>query len=64
MFYLGTPHTTPAPDYIPAFPYLTLKARATFADRAVDEAIGRHPVSHAAGHLLLGHGQPRPCRRA
>ena len=28
MFYLGTPHTTPAPDYIPAFPYLTLKAQA------------------------------------
>ncbi|HRZ58238.1 MAG TPA: hypothetical protein P5525_22595 [Candidatus Paceibacterota bacterium] len=28
MFYLGTPNTTPAPDYIPAFPYLTLKARA------------------------------------
>lgn len=28
LFYLGTPHTTPAPDFIPAFPYLTLKARA------------------------------------
>ncbi len=28
MFYLGTPNTTPAPDYIPAFPYLTLKARS------------------------------------
>lgn len=28
MFYLGTPNTTPAPDYVPAFPYLTLKARA------------------------------------
>ena len=28
MFYLGTPNVTPAPDYIPAFPYLTLKARA------------------------------------
>ncbi|MEI2726951.1 MAG: hypothetical protein V9H26_26640 [Verrucomicrobiota bacterium] len=28
LFYLGTPHTTPAPDYVPAFPYLTLKARA------------------------------------
>lgn len=27
MFYLGTPHTTPGPDYVPAFPYLTLKAR-------------------------------------
>lgn len=28
MFYLGTPHTTPAPDRIPAFPYLTMKARS------------------------------------
>jgi predicted GH43/DUF377 family glycosyl hydrolase len=27
MFYLGTPNTTPPPDRIPAFPYLTLKAR-------------------------------------
>ncbi len=26
MFYLGTPHVTPAPDYVPAFPYLTMKA--------------------------------------
>ncbi len=29
MFYLGTPNTSPAPDRIPAFPYLTMKARAT-----------------------------------
>jgi hypothetical protein len=28
MFYLGTPHTSPAPDLIPAFPYLTMKAEA------------------------------------
>ncbi|MGZ3872325.1 MAG: hypothetical protein ACXVJD_05385 [Mucilaginibacter sp.] len=28
MFYLGTPNTSPAPDRIPAFPYLTMKARA------------------------------------
>ena len=28
MFYLGTPHVTPAPDFIPAFPYLTMKARS------------------------------------
>jgi predicted GH43/DUF377 family glycosyl hydrolase len=27
MFYLGTPNTTPPPDRIPAFPYLTLKAK-------------------------------------
>jgi predicted GH43/DUF377 family glycosyl hydrolase len=26
MFYLGTPNTSPAPDRIPAFPYLTMKA--------------------------------------
>jgi predicted GH43/DUF377 family glycosyl hydrolase len=26
MFYLGTPNVTPAPDFIPAFPYLTMKA--------------------------------------
>jgi predicted GH43/DUF377 family glycosyl hydrolase len=26
MFYLGTPHVTPPPDRIPAFPYLTLAA--------------------------------------
>ncbi|MCE1200118.1 MAG: hypothetical protein LWW85_14205 [Marinilabiliales bacterium] len=28
MFYLGTPHVTKKPDYIPAFPYLTMKAEA------------------------------------
>ena len=28
MFYLGTPHATPAPDLVPAFPYLTMKARS------------------------------------
>lgn len=28
MFYLGTPHVSPAPNYIPAFPYLTEKAES------------------------------------
>lgn len=28
MFYLGTPNTGPAPDRIPIFPYLTLKAES------------------------------------
>jgi len=27
MFYLGTPNTTPSPDRIPQFPYLTMKAK-------------------------------------
>jgi hypothetical protein len=26
--YLGTQHTTPAPDFIPAFPYLTMKGES------------------------------------
>jgi predicted GH43/DUF377 family glycosyl hydrolase len=29
MFYLGTPNTTKPPDRIPAFPYLTMKAKST-----------------------------------
>ena len=29
MFYLGTPATTPAPDFVPMFPYLTLKAKSS-----------------------------------
>jgi predicted GH43/DUF377 family glycosyl hydrolase len=32
MFYLGTPNTTPAPDRIPGFPYLTMKAKAKSID--------------------------------
>ena len=28
MFYLGTPHTSPPPDRIPSFPYLTMKAKS------------------------------------
>ena len=32
MFYLGTPHVTPAPDRIPSFPYLTMKARGNSPD--------------------------------
>jgi predicted GH43/DUF377 family glycosyl hydrolase len=28
MFYLGTPHVSPAPDLIPSFPYLTMKAKS------------------------------------
>jgi len=29
MFYLGTPNASSAPNYIPSFPYLTLRATAT-----------------------------------
>lgn len=29
LFYLGTPHVTKKPDFVPAFPYLTMKAEST-----------------------------------
>lgn len=29
MFYLGTPNASPAPDRVPSFPYLTMKAKAS-----------------------------------
>ena len=32
LFYLGTPHATAAPDHVPAFPYLTMKATADSPD--------------------------------
>lgn len=28
MFYLGTPHSTDAPNYVPSFPYTTMKAES------------------------------------
>jgi hypothetical protein len=28
MFYLGTPNTSPAPDLVPSFPYVTMKAQS------------------------------------
>jgi predicted GH43/DUF377 family glycosyl hydrolase len=31
MFYLGTPNVTPAPDRIPSFPYLNMKAESKLA---------------------------------
>ena len=32
LFYLGTPNTTAAPERIPSFPYLTMKAKARSAE--------------------------------
>ncbi|MBL9136461.1 MAG: hypothetical protein JNK85_11360 [Verrucomicrobiales bacterium] len=66
MFYLGTPHTTPAPDYIPAFPYLTLKARGASAAGPWTKQAGVVPfrpkpgtyysVTASPGHVLAHDG--------
>ncbi|MCC7374429.1 MAG: hypothetical protein IT581_07220 [Verrucomicrobiales bacterium] len=62
MFYLGTPNVTPAPDYIPAFPYLTMKARATSASGPWTKQAGVVPfrpkpgtyysVTASPGHIV------------
>ena len=64
MFYLGTPHATPAPDLVPAFPYLTMKAKSTSPAGPWTKQHRRDAVSGTAGHLLLGDRQPRPDRQA
>jgi predicted GH43/DUF377 family glycosyl hydrolase len=43
MFYLGTPNTTPAPNRIPSFPYLTMKARATSLEGPWIKQYNVHP---------------------
>ena len=60
MFYLGTPHTSPAPDLVPAFPYLTMKARST--SPAGPWVKQRKVIPFQARHLILGHGQPPSIR--
>ena len=64
MFYLGTPHTTPGPRPGARLPVPDHEGQKHVAGRAVDEAAGGHPVPGQAGHVLLGHGQPRPDRQA
>ncbi|WP_461448634.1 glycoside hydrolase family protein [Mucilaginibacter sp.] len=43
MFYLGTPHTTPAPDRIPGFPYLTMKAQSKSVEGPWVKQYNVHP---------------------
>jgi predicted GH43/DUF377 family glycosyl hydrolase len=45
MFYLGTPHTTPAPDRIPGFPYLTMKAQSKSIEGPWIKQYGVHPFT-------------------
>ncbi len=58
MFYLGTPHVTPKPDFVPAFPYLTMKAEGNSPTGPWKKRYDITPFSPSAGHLLWCNGQP------
>jgi hypothetical protein len=49
MFYLGTPNASPAPDLVPSFPYLTMKAQGRSATGPW--------IPHQARKLLFRHSQ-------
>jgi hypothetical protein len=67
LFYLGTPNVTPAPDYVPAFPYLTLKATGSgpegpWTKRRVFAPFQPRPgtyysVTASPGHVLRSDGE-------
>ena len=58
MFYLGTPHTTPAPDYIPGFPYLTMKAESATPTGPWNKRYDVTPFSVKAGTYYSATGSP------
>jgi predicted GH43/DUF377 family glycosyl hydrolase len=58
MFYLGTPHTSPAPDFIPAFPYLTLKAKGTSPTGPWTKQKGVVPFRPKAGSYYSATASP------
>jgi predicted GH43/DUF377 family glycosyl hydrolase len=49
MFYLGTPHVTPGPDYVPAFPYLTMKAEGNSPEGPWKKRYDITPFNPVAG---------------
>lgn len=60
MFYMGTPHVSPAPNFIPAFPYLTKKAESNapggpWTKRYDINPIQTKPGTYYAGSVSPGH---------
>jgi predicted GH43/DUF377 family glycosyl hydrolase len=60
MFYMGTPHVSPAPDNVPAFPYLTKKAESNapggpWKKRYDIDPIHTKPGTYYAGSVSPGY---------
>jgi predicted GH43/DUF377 family glycosyl hydrolase len=49
MFYMGTPNTSPPPDRVPSFPYLTLKARSSSPEGPWEKQYDVVPFKPIAG---------------
>ena len=58
MFYVASTLATPAPEFIPAVPYLTCKARSASPGGPWIKQQDVVPFRPSARQLLLGHGQP------
>lgn len=58
MFYMGTPHVSPAPNYIPAFPYLTKKAESQTPGGPWKKRYDITPIKTAPGTYYSGSVSP------
>jgi predicted GH43/DUF377 family glycosyl hydrolase len=58
MFYLGTPNVTPAPNYVPMFPYQTLKARSHSPTGPWEKQYDAAPFTPQAGTYYSATASP------
>ena len=58
MFYLGTPHVTPAPNFIPGFPYLTKKAESNSPTGPWRKRYDISPFHTMSGSYYSGSASP------
>ena len=58
MFYMGTPHVSPAPNFIPAFPYLTKKAESTSPGGPWKKRYDIDPIRTKPGTYYAGSVSP------
>lgn len=58
MFYLGTPHVSPAPNNVPAFPYLTEKAESNSPAGPWKKRYDIIPIRTAPGTYYAGSVSP------
>jgi len=63
MFYVATPKTTPAPDFIPAMPYYTLKARSKSPSGPWEKQYDMIPFTTKPGTYYSATASPGPVLR-
>ncbi len=58
MYYLGTPHVSPAPDFVPMFPYQTLTARSHSPAGPWEKQYDRAPFTAQPGTYYSSTASP------